>query len=158
MSLFVTQKMNWQLIISLALCIWLLVLTVVLFFLFSFFKKLSKSANEKDIRKLLDKILGVQVKNTEGIEKLNKITDRLNDEGFGHVQKIGLVRFNPFREIGGDHSFSLAILDGKDTGIIITGLHTRERTRIYAKSVKAGKSEIELSEEERKAYLKAQRS
>lgn len=158
MSLFVTQKMNWQLIVGLALGIWLLILTILLLFLFSFFKRLSKAANEKDIRKLLDKILGVQAKNTEGIEKLNKITDRLNDEGFGHIQKIGLVRFNPFREIGGDHSFSLAILDGKDTGIIITGLHTRERTRIYAKAVKTGKSEIKLSEEERKAYLKAQRN
>jgi hypothetical protein len=70
---------------------------------------------------------------------------------------VGLIRFNPFNEIGGDHSFSLAILDGGDNGIIITGLHTRDRTRIYAKQVNKGKSDLELSTEEQKALLKAQR-
>ena len=62
-----------------------------------------------------------------------------------------MVRFNPFSEMGGDHSFSVALLDGHDTGIIITGLHTRERTRVYIKPVNKGKSEYDLSKEELKA-------
>jgi len=58
----------------------------------------------------------------------------------------------------GDHSFSLALLDGKDTGVVITGLHTRERTRVYMKAIKAGKGEHELSEDEKKALAKALKS
>ena len=59
--------------------------------------------------------------------------------------------------MGGDHSFSVALLNGKGTGIIITGLHTRERTRVYVKDIKQGKSEVELSQEEKKALRLAQK-
>ena len=77
--------------------------------------------------------------------------EQLKDESKLHIQKVGLVKFNPFNETGGDHSFSLALLDGNKNGIIITSLHTRERTRFYLKEVKSGKSLIELSEDEAKA-------
>jgi hypothetical protein len=62
-----------------------------------------------------------------------------------------LVKYNPFNESGGDHSFSLALLDGNKNGIIITSLHTRERTRLYIKDVVLGKTKITLSKEEQKA-------
>ena len=89
---------------------------------------------------------------------INELTKRVNlveADGKLHVQKIGLVRFNPFRELGSDHSFSLAILDGEDSGTIITSLHTRDRTRVYMKAIKNGKSDADLSEEEKKALVKA---
>jgi len=144
--------------------IWLIVLSVgliavsaVLFFLFTFFRRLAKGVNEKDLRKLLDKILLNAKDNTKSIEDILREIDRIKDEDRKHVQKIGIVRFNPFDEIGGDHSFSLAILDGRDNGFVITTLHTRERTRVYAMELKVGKSELELSEEERKAIIKARK-
>ncbi len=59
-----------------------------------------------------------------------------------------MTKFNPFNESGGDHSFSLALLDGEKNGIIITSLHTRERTRMYVKEIFGGKSKSELSSEE----------
>jgi hypothetical protein len=68
------------------------------------------------------------------------------------------VRFNPFKELGGDHSFSLAILDSHDSGIVITSLHTRDRTRVYMKDIKKGKSESELSAEEKSALTSAEKS
>lgn len=74
-----------------------------------------------------------------------------------NVQKIGLVRFNPFNETGGDHSFSLALLDGNGNGFVMTGLHTRERTRLYIKPIRNLKSEYELSQEEQKAIKEALR-
>lgn len=147
-----------QNILFIALGGWLLILTIFFIFWFSFFRKLTKGVEEKNLRKVLDSILAVQERNGENIDKLAREIRRLEEQGFGHVQKIGIVRFNPFKEIGGDHSFSLAILDGRDTGIILTGLHTRERTRVYAKPIKNGKAEIELSEEERKALEKARKS
>ncbi len=108
-----------------------------------------------DLRSILDKIMAQGEANREGLGELTKELKRLDEEGALHVQKVGLVRFNPFKEIGGDHSFSLALLDGKETGVVITGLHTRERTRVYMKAIKAGRGEHELSEEERKALEKA---
>jgi hypothetical protein len=64
-----------------------------------------------------------------------------------------MIRFNPFSELGGDHSFCLALLDDRDTGVVLTGLHTRERTRFYMKDITNGKSSLELSNEEKKALL-----
>lgn len=145
-------------ILSLAvLGVWVLVLTVVLWLFASFFRKLTKGSKDSDLRRILEKILEVQKSNSQEIAEINKKIKTLEEEGLGHVQKVGLIRFNPFKELGGDHSFSLAILDGEDTGVVITGLHTRERTRIYMKAIKGGKSEFELSDEEKKALNKARK-
>lgn len=150
--------MSWQNTIFIIIGFWLLVLSALTFFVFSFVRKLSKVAKEADIKKLLDKILAGGKVNSEEIAKLKSEVNRLTDEGFGHIQKVGLVRFNPFKEIGGDHSFTLAILDGRDAGVVITALHTRDRTRVYSKEIKNGRCEFELSEEEKKALLKAHKS
>lgn len=146
--------MRIEIVLLIILTVWLLALSI-LFFLFSrFFRKLTKDTKEHDLIKVLTKILKVQGENSENIGKIVKDIRRLEDEGELHVQKVGVVRFNPFREIGGDHSFSLAILDGQDSGVIVTCLHTRERTRVYMKDVKKGKSDLELSEEEKKVLAK----
>jgi len=134
-----------------------LALSVAFFLIFRFFNRLARGTKEIDLRKVLDRLLAQEKKNSEGVEFLVKEIRRLQEEGKLHVQKIGLIRFNPFKEIGGDHSFSLALLDGKDTGVVVTGLHTRERTRVYMKAVKEGKCEFELSDDEKKALVKAQK-
>jgi hypothetical protein len=149
---------NYQLIITIILGIWVLVLSIFVFIIFSFFKKLSKNIKEADIRKTLDKILSSELKNEKDIKELTKEIDNIKYLDLKHIQKISLVRFNPFKEIGGDHSFCISLLDAKDNGVVLTTLHTRERTRIYAKAIKNGKSELELSSEEKKALLKAQKN
>ncbi len=86
------------------------------------------------------------------IDYLKSYCDKIQKEGLLHIQKIGLVRFNPFKDTGGDQSFILSLVDGNDTGVIISGLYARTGTRWYAKRVIKGKStEHELSEEEKKA-------
>ena len=147
--------MNAELVLLIIFGIWLLGLTIFSFWFFSFFKKLTKGTGENDIVKILSKILKVQNENLGSIKALEKEIKRIDWEGKRHVQKVGIIRFNPFKEIGGDHSFSLAILDGDNSGVIITCLHTRERTRVYMKAIKKGKSELELSSEEKKALEKA---
>lgn len=151
----VQSVMSIQSLILLGLGIWLAALSITFVLFANFFRHLTKDAKGEDLKKVLDKILSREARNAEGIEELNRQVAELKEEGFGHVQKVGLVRFNPFKEVGGGHSFSLALLDGRDTGVVITGLHTRERTRVYAKVVKNGKSEVELSDEEVKALAKA---
>ena len=70
--------------------------------------------------------------------------------------KYGLVRYNPFDDLGGDQSFSLALLDQNNSGIIITSLHTRDNTRVFAKPIIRGEGEsVSLSRDEKLAILKA---
>jgi hypothetical protein len=67
------------------------------------------------------------------------------------LQRIGLVRFNPFEDTGGNQSFALAVLDAHGNGFVVSSLHARAGTRVYGKSVSAGKSESNLSAEEAEA-------
>ena len=67
------------------------------------------------------------------------------------VQKVGVVRFNPFTETGSDQSFSVALLDPDDNGLTISGLFVREGTRLYVKPVSAGSSKYPLTKEEKQA-------
>lgn len=137
--------------------IWLFVLSIIVFSIFNKFRKLTREVKKGNLIRVLDKVIKTEAKNTKDIKELTQNLDSLEEEVTLHVQKIGLIRFNPFDELGGDHSFSLALLDGVDTGVILTGLHTRERTRIYIKYIKKGKSEYELSKEEEKALTKARK-
>ena len=69
--------------------------------------------------------------------------------------KIGIIRFNPFDDVGGDQSFILTILDKNNSGAIVTSLHNRDISRIYAKPIKNGIGEnITLSKEEKSAIVK----
>jgi len=73
--------------------------------------------------------------------------------------KINITRFNPFGDIGGDQSFILSILNQDNSGAIITSLHNRDLTRIYAKPIKNGEGDnITLSKEEKLAIVKTIKS
>mgnify|MGYP001572001177 FL=1 len=71
------------------------------------------------------------------------------------LSKVALVRFNPFKEIGGNQSFSVALLNHHDDGVIITSHFGRETNRVYAKQVIKGKAEHQLSKEEEAALQQA---
>jgi N-methylhydantoinase A/oxoprolinase/acetone carboxylase beta subunit len=111
----------------------------------NFFKKQKKEPQN------LEEILAQFKDLKEDFERISAELESLRKKNKFNVQKIGLVRFNPFRGIGGDQSFSLAILDGNDSGAVITSLYNREESRVYGKPVRAGRSEYLLSEEEKKA-------
>jgi len=66
-----------------------------------------------------------------------------------------MVRYNPFSSVGGNQSFSVVVLDGNNTGIIITSLYSQEGNRVYGKRVKEGRPEHSLSGEEEKILNKA---
>jgi len=145
-------------VITIIFGVWLLALSFFLYRYIAFFNKLTKGVEVTDLKKVLEKILTRGEGNTDELKTLEKRVNLIEEDGKFHIQKIGLVRFNPFKELGGDHSFCLAILDSHDSGIIITSLHTRDRTRVYMKDIKKGKSGFELSTEEKKAFVNAQRS
>ncbi len=134
--------------------VWLLGLTLTVAYFWYRYYLFSKDADGNTV-KTLGKILSKLKENDKEFGKIDSQIQEMISEAKLHVQKTSLVRFNPFDETGGDHSFSLALLNGKNTGILITGLHTRERTRLYVKPVKSGKSSYELSKEELSAIDKA---
>ncbi|MBU0569439.1 DUF4446 family protein [Patescibacteria group bacterium] len=138
--------------------LWLLIVSFLLVWIFKYFRHLSKDVKKGNLIKVLDKVLAAQGKNAGEIKAINKKIQEIEDQSQLHIQKMGLVRFNPFEELGGSHSFSLALLDGKNNGIIVTGLHTREKTRVYVKHIKGGKSKVKFSDEEKKALKLAQKS
>lgn len=69
--------------------------------------------------------------------------------------RVGLVRFNPFEDTGGNQSFALAILDAQGDGFVVSSLHARAGTRVYAKAVRGGLAEAALSDEEGEALRQA---
>ncbi len=93
------------------------------------------------------------------IQDLYGISNQIHNLAKHSIHKVGAVRFNPFKDLGGDQSFSIAFLDGQNNGIVISGLHTREGNRIYAKSVEKGKAvKHPLTDEEQKAIKLAESS
>jgi uncharacterized protein DUF4446 len=95
----------------------------------------------------LDKVFGV----SREVDDLSARSAMLEANGRKAVQRVGLVRFNPFEETGGNQSFALALMDANGDGLVISSLHARAGTRLYAKSVVAGKSDAALSAEEAEA-------
>ena len=67
------------------------------------------------------------------------------------VQRVGLVRFNPFTDTGGDQSFSIALLDARGNGLVLSSLFSRAETRVFAKPVEKGQSKYALTDEEQQA-------
>jgi len=138
--------------------VWLTALSVLFFRLSRHYQKLTKGVAKKDLRSILEKLLQDLKQDSKRIDQLIKETGKIKKESVYDIQKIGLVRFNPFAETGGDQSFCLAILDGEDSGLVISSLHSRETTRLYAKPVRKGKAAgYELSAEEKRAIKKAKR-
>jgi Protein of unknown function (DUF4446) len=79
----------------------------------------------------------------------------LEANGRRAFQKVGLVRFNPFEDTGGNQSFALALLDAQGDGFVVSSLHARTGTRVYAKVLTAGRAEAVLSNEETEALQRA---
>lgn len=73
----------------------------------------------------------------------------------GSVRGIGVVRFNPFEDSGGNQSFALALLDETGSGVVISSLFARERASVYSKPITNFISKFELTEEEKKAIEEA---
>ncbi len=88
-------------------------------------------------------------------EEMRKEIERLKEEKKSYLQNIGMVRFNPFSDGGGDQSFSLVLLNKKGDGVAVTSLYTKEANRVYGKPIKNGKSEYSLSKEEERAIKEA---
>lgn len=148
--------MNISIFAIITFSFWLLVLTYFFFRQTKHYDRLTGGITKGGLREVLEKILK-KIENQEiKTEKLEKWCQDLEKDGSFHLQKIGLLRFNPFADTGGNQSFILAILDRHNNGAVITSLHSRAGTRWYVKSVKKGKGgDYEFSSEEERVIKEA---
>ncbi len=94
---------------------------------------------------------------TERLDTLEEVTRALIERQKRDLQHVGIVRFNPYQDTGGDQSFSIALLDAFGDGVVISGLYARAGVRLYAKPIQAGQSTYPLSDEEKQAIAQATR-
>ena len=89
--------------------------------------------------------------NERDLKELEKFCKNLEKITQHSIQKIGVIRFNPFKDTGGDQSFAIAFLDARNNGFTLSSLFAREGNRVYTKPIENGQSKYPLTEEEKKA-------
>lgn len=112
------------------------------------YRKLTRGANNKNLEEIilgyLDSIDDIKAL-TENIKNDHK---ELEDKIKGCVQKVSILRYKAFEDVGSDLSFSIALLDHNNDGIMLTGIYGRNDSTVYAKPIDKGISRYDLSEEE----------
>jgi uncharacterized protein YoxC len=114
----------------------------------SFMKKMGNGNNlDEMLKKYLADINQVKQDNSE----IKAYYTKLDNDISSSIQKIGLVRYNAFKDVGSDLSFAIALLDREDNGVVFNGIYGSESSNIYAKPIKNGESSYQLSDEEKYA-------
>lgn len=139
-------------VIVILLALWLGVISFYFWRLKRNYALFVKGNTRKTLEEALSNILKEQRAAKNDIAELVTRCARIESDAKTHIQKVGLMRFNPFKDTGGDQSFILALADANNSGVVITGLHSRSGIRWFLKRVKEGRGvDVELSEEEKKA-------
>ena len=130
---------------------------IVLFFLLNAkIRNMFRGGGSMDLDKVLLYLQGRDEVSQKEIETLKKRLEIAEDELSKDISKIGLVRYNPFSDAGGDQSFALALLNEQKNGVVISSLYGREMNRVYAKKIEKGESaKHQLTDEERQAISEA---
>ena len=146
--------------------LFLLILIVVLFVLYlsvnmkyellktsysSFMRgKDGKNLEESILTKFaeIDAVVKITKQNRQDVKELMRTVDR-------NFQRVGIVKYDAFNEMGGKLSFAIAMLDGNNSGWVLNAMHSREGCYTYVKEIVKGESYVELSEEEAVALDKA---
>ncbi len=118
-------------------------------------KHFFKGGNGTNLEKMLVSFIEAQNKTKKNVETLEERAKNIDDRLKNCIQKKGLIRFNPFSDQGGNQSFSLSFLDEHKNGVVLSSLFGREINRVYAKSIKNGESEFQLTNEEKEAIKQA---
>ena len=112
---------------------------------YTLMKKLGKGENLDDMLKVyIDRVNEIHHEN----EQIQNYCIKLDNDVNSSIQKIGIVRFNAFKDVGSNLSFALAMLDRENNGVVLNGIYGSEYSNIYAKPIKNAKSEYQLSDEE----------
>ncbi|MFZ5968706.1 MAG: DUF4446 family protein [Bacillota bacterium] len=119
------------------------------------YKNLTQGMEDKNLEEIIykyyERIDNADIK----MNRLSKQLDTVEAKLLQTFCKMGIVKYNALQDVGGDISFSIALLDEKYNGVIITSLYVRGGNTVYAKPIKNGKSSLTLSAEELQALDRA---
>ncbi|MEO8468261.1 MAG: DUF4446 family protein [Chloroflexota bacterium] len=119
------------------------------------FEAITRGSEERSLEAILEAHLTRvhdAIRQVEAVEGRATVLERDLRRAFS---RVGLVRYNPFEDTGGNQSFALALLDDHGDGFVMSSLHTRNQTRVYAKGVRAGRPDSAMSAEEQEALRAA---
>ncbi|MFA5001214.1 MAG: DUF4446 family protein [Candidatus Paceibacterota bacterium] len=117
--------------------------------------RLLSGRRANDFEDIIDEFVKTARKLDERTKLIAQEIDNINNRLAKALQKIHTVRFNPFRDQGGNQSFATCLMDENGDGVVISSLYSRDKVSVYAKPLADGKSEYELSEEEKEVINKA---
>ncbi|MCI9365789.1 MAG: DUF4446 family protein [Clostridia bacterium] len=118
----------------------------------SFMKKIG---NGNDLEEILNKHIERINKTIAKNDELEKYCLKIDADIKHCVQKVGLYRYNAYKDTGSDLSFTLALLDEKNDGVVLNGIYSREMSNIYAKPIQSGESTYKITDEEKEAIKRA---
>ena len=118
-------------------------------------EQLTRGSDEGNLEAVLGQHLERVRKVVRDVDDVAARTSALESDMRRSLGRLGLVRYNPFDDTGGNQSFALAIVDAAGDGFVVSSLHARQGTRVYAKAVAKGNAEVALSEEESAALQRA---
>lgn len=122
------------------------------------YNRFMSGLSDRNIEDLLDYCIDSVNEVKEKNKKIENHIGHINRNMVQCVQKKGIVRYNAFDDVGSDLSFSIALLDNNDDGIVISSIYSRDSSSSYAKPVIGGKSKYPLSAEEMQAIEVAKKS
>ncbi len=136
--------------------LWLIIITFLLVRLMLHYNHLTADVSKKDLISSLNHLISTLDSHSDDLKSLQEKLSGEVVENKKHLQRLGFRRYNPFTDTGGDQSFSAAFLDDNGDGIMISSLHSRENTRLYAKRVEGGQVVSQaLSKEEQEVINEA---
>jgi len=119
------------------------------------YRKLMRGVNNKNLEDMVVSYLDRIDEVKEDNNKIKQIHEEINGQLQKCVQRTSMIRYRAFDDVGSDLSFSIALLDGNNNGVILTSIYGRNESTTYAKPIDKGISRYDLSEEETKVLQEA---
>lgn len=141
--------------VSVILLIIVIIQMIQIMKLKSKYKKFMGGKEVKSLEKQIEKIFEDNRYLIEISNENKKSIKELNEELLGAFSKVGIVKYDAFKQMGGMLSFTIALLNKKNNGYILNSVHSAEGCYTYVKEVTAGICDLELSEEEKSALSQA---
>lgn len=137
------------------LAVWVVLLQVRVNYLLRHYDRIFEGASDGTLREALDRYIDRMEQTTSQVDALTRLCQTAEEDVGRAIQRVGVVRFNPFTDTGGDQSFAVALLDTRGNGVVISSLFSRSSTRVFAKPIVEGTSTHVLTDEEQDAIEQA---
>lgn len=149
---------DWSVLVGFTMAvifIWVGILSFLIWKQNIFLKSLFPKSGERDIRRKFEEVLGQIEDFGQDLENVRNESSIVKKLGLSHIQRVELLRYNPYDDTGGDQSFTICLLNDLGSGVVVTSLHARSGTRVFAKPVLQGKADkYQFSKEEEEIVRK----